>query len=126
MTNTGKENSQLVRSGQSLWDYLPIWSPDGTTILFNQRVLGPTRPWLMSIPFADHTASEPIKLDLPTPIEDVEFSPDGMWIVFESTDESGNRDVYYSSITGGNRTRLTDDPEVDFDPVWRPALKSQP
>mgnify|MGYP000085352709 CR=1 FL=1 len=120
MTDTGQENVQLVRSGQSLWDYLPFWSPDGTTILFNQRLLGPTPPWLMSISFADYATQEPVKLDLPTPIEDVEFSPDGLWIIFESTD-GFNRDVYYSSVTGGNRTRLTNDPGVDFDPAWRPA-----
>lgn len=122
MTDTGQDNVQLVRSGQSLWDYLPFWSPDGTAILFNQRLLGPTAPWLMSISFADRDTQEPIKLDLPTPIEDVEFSPDGLWIIFESTD-GVNRDVYYSSVTGGNRTRLTNDPGVDFDPAWRPAPK---
>ncbi len=120
MTDTGQDNVQLARSGQSLWDYLPFWSPDGTAVLFNQRLLGPTAPWLMSISFADHKTQEPIKLDLPTPIEDVEFSPDGLWIIFESTD-GVNRDVYYSSVTGGNRTRLTNDPGVDFDPAWRPA-----
>lgn len=118
MSDTGRDNAQLVRSGQTLWDYLPFWSTDGTTIFFNQRNLGPGRPWLMSIPFAEYATREPVRLSLPTPIEDVEFSPDGLWIVFESTDENGNRDVYYSSVTGGNRTRLTDDPAVDFDPDW--------
>ena len=121
MTLTGQDNVQLVRSGQSLWDYLPIWSPDGTTIFFNQRVLGPTRPWLMSIAYKDHDTQEPVRLELPVPIEDVEFSPDGMWIIFESTDAEGNRDIYYSTVSGGSRTRLTEDPAVDFDPAWRPA-----
>lgn len=123
MSATGRDNAQLVRSGQTLWDYLPFWSTDGTTIFFNQRNLGPGRPWLMSIPFADFTAREPVKLNLPTPIEDVEFSPDGLWITFESSNEFGNRDIYYSSATGGNRTRLTDDPGVDFDPDWSSAPK---
>ncbi|MCC6299256.1 MAG: serine/threonine-protein kinase [Anaerolineales bacterium] len=123
MTDTGRDNVQLVRSGQTLWDYLPFWSTDGTTIFFNQRNLGPGQPWLMSIPFADFAAREAVKLNLPTPIEDVEFSPDGLWIVFESADANGNRDVYYSSVTGGNRTRLTDDPAVDFDPDWSWAPK---
>ncbi len=121
MSATGRDNVQLVRSGQTLWDYLPFWSTDGTTIFFNQRNLGPGRPWLMSIPFAEYATRDAVRLDLPTPIEDVEFSPDGLWITFESTDENGNRDVYYSSVTGGNRTRLTDDPGVDFDPDWSSA-----
>ena len=48
MKPTGQGKEQLVRSGQELWDYLPIWSQDGGTVYFNQRNLGPTRPWLMS------------------------------------------------------------------------------
>ncbi|WKZ46093.1 MAG: protein kinase [Anaerolineales bacterium] len=123
MSATGRDNAQLVRSGQKLWDYLPFWSTDGTTIFFNQRNLGPGRPWLMSIPFADYATREAVKLNLPAPIEDVEFSPDGLWITFESTDENGNRDVYFSSVTGGNRTRLTDDIGIDFDPDWSSAPK---
>jgi len=121
MTDTGQGNVQLVRSGQQLWDYLPIWSPDGETILFNQRNLAPTRPWLMSIRYEDRDEKDPTRLDLPTPIEDVQFSPDGLWIIFESTDAGGNRDVYFTTVTGGDRTRLTNDPTVDFDPAWRPA-----
>lgn len=121
MTSTGRDNVQLVRSGQTLWDYLPFWSTDGKTIYFNQRNLGPGRPWLMSIPFENYATQSAVRLNLPTPIEDVEFSPDGLWIVFESSNENGNRDVYYSSVTGGNRTRLTDDPGVDFDPDWSSA-----
>ena len=121
MSDTGQDNVQLVRSGQQLWDYLPIWSPDGETIIFNQRNLAPTRPWLMTIRYEDRESKDPTRLDLPTPIEDVQFSPDGLWILFESTDGNGNRDVYFSTITGGNRTRLTNDPMVDFDPAWRPV-----
>ena len=75
----------------------------------------------MSIPFENYATQSAVRLNLPTPIEDVEFSPDGLWIVFESSNENGNRDVYYSSVTGGNRTRLTDDPGVDFDPDWSSA-----
>jgi Tol biopolymer transport system component len=75
----------------------------------------------MSIGFESRETTSPVKLDLPAPIEDVEFSPDGAWILFESTNGEGNRDIYYSTVTGGSRTRLTDDPMVDFDPAWRPV-----
>ncbi|MBK9007345.1 MAG: PD40 domain-containing protein [Anaerolineae bacterium] len=121
MSANGEDKAQLVRSGQQLWDYLPFWSLDGSTVFFNQRNLAPTRPWLMSIPFAGHDTLTPTKLALPTPIEDVEFSPDGLWIIFESSSGDGNRDIYYSTVSGGDRMRLTDDPEVDFDPTWRPV-----
>jgi Tol biopolymer transport system component len=123
MTDTGQDNVQVVRSGQQLWDFSPIWMPDGETILFNQRNLGPSQPWLMSIRFADRETQNPTKLNLPTPIEDVQYSPDGLWIIFDSQDGEVNRDIYFMTTTGGDRTRLTNDPNNDFDPAWRPASK---
>jgi eukaryotic-like serine/threonine-protein kinase len=120
MSDTGQDNVQLVRSGQSLWDYAPAWSPDGKVIVFNQRPRDNllTRPWLMSVQYPDDSAAT--RLNFPTPVEDVEFSPDGLWLVYEGRDAEGNRDIYYMTVTGGSRTRLTTDPGVDFDPAWRP------
>jgi Tol biopolymer transport system component len=119
MTDTGQEALQLARSGQDLWDFSPTWSSDGKTIYFSQRRLGPFRPWLMSVNFED-LSQDPKRLDLPTPIEDISFSPDGTWLVFESMDNHSNRDIYFVGLTGSGRTRLTNDSKIDFDPVWRP------
>ncbi|MCL4260980.1 MAG: serine/threonine-protein kinase [Anaerolineales bacterium] len=121
MSDVGSDNVQLTRSGQTLWDYQPFWSIDGTTIFFNQRNLQPGRPWLMSLSFANYATNAPVRLNLPTPIEDVEFSPDGLWIIFESASEKEGRGIYISSVTGGNRARLSAGKGVDFDPSWRPA-----
>lgn len=121
MSNTGQGNVQIARSGQRLWDFLPVWMPGGETIIFNQRDAGvASRPWLMSIRYEDRESKDPTRLDLPGPIEDVEFSPDGLWIVFEGASNDGNRDIYIMTVSGGNRTRLTIDPSADFDPSWRP------
>jgi serine/threonine protein kinase/Tol biopolymer transport system component len=120
MNADGQEAVQLVRSGQDLWDFLPSWSPDGITIFFSQRRMGAFRPWLMQVDYQDLT-QEPRKLNFITPIEDVSFSPDGFWIVYEGMDNEGNRDVYFMTITGSGRTRLTNDPKIDFDPAWRPV-----
>ncbi len=121
MSDTGQNAVQIARSGQQLWDYLPIWAPDGETIIFNQRKLGPSQPWLMTIRYADRDTKTPTRIQLQPPIEDVQFSPDGLWIVFESTNAEGNRDIYFSTLSGGNLTRLTTDPADEFDPVWRPS-----
>ena len=120
MNDTGQENEQLVRSGQTLWDYSPAWSADGKVIVFNQRPRDNllTRPWLMSTLYPSEGSAT--RLNFPTPIEDVEFSPDGLWLVSEGRDGDGNRDIYFMTVSGGNRTRLTNDPAVDFDPAWRP------
>jgi len=119
MDANGQEAVQLAHSGQDLWDYLPSWSPDGQTIFFSQRRPGAFRPWLMRIDYQDLT-QEARKMNFITPIEDVNFSPDGYWIVYEGMDSGGNRDIYFMTITGSGRTRLTDDPKIDFDPAWRP------
>jgi Tol biopolymer transport system component len=121
MNDTGQGNTQIAHSGQQFLDFLPIWTQDGSTILFSQRQTSPSRAWLMSIRFEDRDSKEPTRLDLPRPIEDVEFSPDGLWMAFESMDNDGNRDVYFMTTSGGSRTRLTNDPAVDFDPAWRPT-----
>ena len=121
MSDTGQDNVQIVRSGQALWDYAPVWSADGNVILFNQRRGDSSvpRPWLMSIQYVQGETAA--RLNFPTPIEDVEFSPDGLWLVYEGMDIQGNRDIYFMTIAGGNRTRLTSDAGVDFDPAWRPV-----
>jgi Tol biopolymer transport system component len=122
MNSNGQEAVQLVRSGQDLWDYSPAWSPDGRTIFFSQRRLGAFRPWLMRIDYAD-LSQDARRMNFITPIEDVEFSSDGFWITYEGMDVGGNRDVYFMTVTGSGRTRLTNDPKIDFDPAWRPIQK---
>ena len=72
----------------------------------------------MSIQYGE--SENAVRLNYPAPIEDVEFSPDGLWLVTEGRDNEGNRDIYFMTVTGGNRTRLTNDPADDFDPSWRP------
>ena len=119
MNANGQEASQLTRSGQDLWDYLPSWSPDGRTVFFNQRRPGAFRPWLMQMDAEDPT-QEPRRLNFITPIEDVSVSEDGYWLVFEGMDNEGNREIYYMTVAGSGRTRLTNDPKIDFDPAWRP------
>ena len=116
MSDTGQGNVQIAHSGQNYIDYLPVWMPDGETILFSQREVGATnpRPWLMSIRYEDRT-KDPTRLEnFPRPIEDVEFSPDGQWIAFESMDNEGDRDIYIMTVTSSSKTRLTLDPSVDF------------
>jgi serine/threonine protein kinase len=126
MTNSGQAQQQLVRSGSQLSDFLPAWSPDGSFLSFSQTesfVNSPSPAWLMSMRYEDRKSQPSVKVNAITPIVDVDYSPDGYWLVFESVsaDPSGsNQDIYLMTISGGDRTRLTRDPDVDFDPVWKP------
>lgn len=122
MNSAGQGNAQVARSGQSYSDFLPTWTADGETILFSQKDAGtPSRAWLMSIRYEDIAVKAPTRLNLPRPLEDVDVSPDGQWIVFESFDSNGNRDIYLMTLGGEHRSRLTTAPAIDFDPAWRPA-----
>ena len=120
MSDTGESKVQVARSGLQLWDYLPAWGPDGETILFNQRDLNSGRPWLMSIRYEDRNTKTPVRLELTPPIEDVQFSTDGLWVAFEGVVELDNYDIFFATITGGDLIRLTNDPADEFDPAWRP------
>jgi eukaryotic-like serine/threonine-protein kinase len=122
MTDTGLTPQQLVRSGQAYWDYLPTWSADGKAILFSERRAGEfSQPWPMSILYEDRDSIAATELDLgPLPIENIRFSADGFWLLYEGEDEPENTDIFYMTVTGGVRTRLTSDPSPDFDPAWRP------
>ncbi|HET9910770.1 MAG TPA: protein kinase [Anaerolineales bacterium] len=120
MTDTGQDAVQLTRSGQDRWDFFPTWSPDGKTIFFSQRNKGPSRPWAMSLNYAE-PGLDPQNTNFPIPIENLSFSPDGLWVVFESLETIGNRDIYFMTVDGDGRTRLTSDSKNDFDPAWRPV-----
>ncbi|HLO14336.1 MAG TPA: protein kinase, partial [Anaerolineales bacterium] len=103
MNDTGQEAVQLTHSGQSLWDFSPSWSPDGKTIFFSQRQLGGYRPWLVKINYED-LSQEPRRMNnFVTPIDDVAFSPDGLWLVFEGMAPDGNRDIYFVTVAGSGR-----------------------
>jgi Tol biopolymer transport system component len=123
MNADGSDQKQIVRSGTEFSDYLPSWSPDGELILFNQRcVTIICQPYLMRISGTDRTEELGTRLEFNVvPIEDVEYSRDGFWLVFEGQEASRNVDILYMTVTGANRTRLTTQGGLDFDPSWRPA-----
>ena len=120
MTDTGQSPEQITGSNYTIWNVLPVWSPDGMVILYSQYYAGiPTRVWLMSIRYEDR-GNEGVDLGAdPLPVQDVDYSEDGFWLVFEGKD-GDNRDIYITTVAGASRTQLTTDPSYDFDPVWRP------
>jgi eukaryotic-like serine/threonine-protein kinase len=122
MTDTGQNQEQVVRSGQTLWDYSPVWTPDGQSIIFNQIPVNPgSLPWLMQIRFEDRETQLPSRLRFGVVgIQNLSYSSDGFWMVYEGIDDRNNKDIYYMTASGATRTRLTTDLRDDFDPVWRP------
>src|SRR6185436_9953205 len=86
--------------------------PDGR-LLFTENL---TRQNLREIGFgvanADRWLTRGMAVD-----REPSFSPDGRRVVF-SSDRSGNVDVWSLDLASGAVQRLTDDPGVDWDPVY--------
>lgn len=93
----------------------PRWTPDGQNIIFNRDQALPVL-WIKQYKdlAPEFKVSEEIR-----PVENARYSKDGQWIVFENW-KSANRDIYRMAFNGSNLTQLTNDPAVDFSPVWRP------
>jgi serine/threonine-protein kinase len=51
--------------------------------------------------------------------EDVDVSPDGHWLVFDS-DRNGHGNLYVMPVTGGEPRQLTTDPAGDYSGDWSP------
>ena len=122
MTSKGRDQLQLLRSGNDLSDYLPAWSPDGKLILFTQRSVKEfSYPSLMIFTLSTSGQARRINPGVLS-VENVQFSTNGFWLAFESG-PSTTTDIYYMTVTGANLTQLTTNKKDDFDPVWRPIQK---
>jgi Tol biopolymer transport system component len=125
VTDAGQGQQPISRGGQEYWDFSPTWSPDGKTVFFTERnAQGPVLPWIMSILYEMRDSASSARVELgPLPVEHPEVSPDGQWLVFEGKGPEQNRDIFYASFSGEQRSRITTDPGIDFDPTWRPVAK---
>jgi len=119
MTDVGTGARRLVLSDPNKWDTLPAWSPDGVTILFSQAKKLSTTNSLMTYLYSDSKAGLATMFGNGNYVNDVDYSADGHWLVFEVADAT-NFDIYVLDLISGERHRITIDPGADFDPAWRP------
>jgi Tol biopolymer transport system component len=120
MNSSGDNESPVFSSGNELSNFNPIWTPDGEFIIFSQQKITEFNfPKLFSLKFRGDGVPREISLGLLS-AEDAHYSPDGVWLAYESGEGRGYH-VYYSTPAGGNQDRVTEDQAFDdFDPVWRP------
>jgi serine/threonine protein kinase len=125
MDADGSNQELFSRSADAINSH-PVWSPDGEIILFTQVSRSRRVPGIVAASYQDGEYSE-FRYELgPVPVRDSNYSPDGLWLVFESWPEGSNHDIYIMTASGAARTRLTDWSGDDFDPVWRPLTISAP
>jgi serine/threonine protein kinase/Tol biopolymer transport system component len=125
MSDTGQSRRFLIPRGPYLWNFLPAWSPDGNTILFGETSGDQQLGWLMLF---NNQTSNVVHLRPPAFGTHGAYSPDGMWVIYESKD---NQDLYrldydifrLKSDGSGPITALTNDLSMEFDPAWRPPAE---
>lgn len=120
MDADGSNQELFSRSADAINSH-PVWSLDGEVILFTQVSRSRRVPGIVAASYQDDEYSE-FRYELgPVPVREANYSPDGLWLVFESWPEGSNHDIYIMTASGAARTRLTDWSGDDFDPVWRPV-----
>lgn len=111
------------RSNPIYQNYDSVWSPDGETIIYTQLNPG-SPPWLIIASWAGggptRGYNEVRITDNIAGMREVDFSPDGLWIVMTSNPEGPNNDLYIMRIDGAEYTQITGYSGVDTDPAWRP------
>ncbi|NWF64524.1 MAG: serine/threonine-protein kinase [Chloroflexi bacterium] len=126
MNADGSDQKQIIRSGVQYSDYLPAWSPKNDLIIFNQRCATTfCNPYLMSASATDRASEQGLRLGINIAfIENIDYSPDGFYLAYEGVGEAGNIDIFFMTVSGGDRVRLTTDPAQDFHPAWRPSAST--
>ncbi len=120
MDQEGGEATLLSRSG-SLKNSHPVWSPDGQVIMFTQSELLGGVPRLVTMRVEEGNLNEVRVVQEGTPMKEASYSPDGVWIAYESWPDGSNHDIYIMmAVNGVGRSLLTDEESFEFDPVWRP------
>ena len=116
-------NQVIYSRSQNKLDSHPAWFPDSQGILFTQAELlgGITR--LVAATYTDGDYNEYRFEFGPIPIREARYSPDGLWLAFESWPTGTNHDIYIASGSGANPISITENPRYDFDPDWRPMVR---
>ncbi len=116
------ESEKVTWLTQSMRASHPSWSPDGEQILFVAHKNNTSNLYVMSPNGGEATAithyTGDVQLLNPT------WSPDGTQIAFAKAGHDGNTDLYIRQYPDGDEQRVTDNPEVDYLPVWHPDGKS--
>lgn len=93
----------------------PTFSPDGSKILFASNRAGDWNIYSMD---ADGSNVRLVVGEAGTDEVQPSFAPDGSSIIFSSNRANGNWDIYTATLSGGNWTRLTNDPAADRFPSF--------
>ncbi|MBT3217303.1 MAG: BamA/TamA family outer membrane protein [Candidatus Marinimicrobia bacterium] len=99
----------------------PAWSPDGEKIALVAHQNNISNLYTIN---TDGTGQKKLTdFNNDTQIMSLAWSPDGNSIAMAKAGPDGNMDIYTHSIATGEMSRVTDNPSVDYLPIWHPDGK---
>ncbi len=118
MDMDGGKARQLTTQG-----FNPEWSPDGSRIAYTiAESLDPSeRGSYPSALYVIDVSTKEVKLITESDAVQVSWSPSGSRLAYWGIHKGGQRDIWTIPSTGGRAELLTDDPAIDWNPVWAPS-----
>lgn len=113
----GSNARQLTSDGEG-YRFRPLWSPDGSFILFAGKTLR-----LMMVDVKSGAATEVDRGDFDDAwyrwgIQDFAVSPDSAWIAYTKVEDSLNDSIFLYEVATGKRTRVTGPETKDWSPAF--------
>ena len=116
MTEAGESVKQLTDFG-----YNPAWSPDGKEIVCTENnVETSNRSNVRSRLWIVNSATGESRNIAVVDAVQASWSPDGKRIAYWGVNDTAQRDIWTVAVTGGPPVQVTDDPFIDWDPLWSP------
>jgi tetratricopeptide (TPR) repeat protein len=114
LDQTKPEAAPVKLTGRDTEDGAPVFSPDGRTLYFHQRLPGESARRIVALDVAAAHAA-PRVIETGGDASEPAISPDGRKLAFTSA-RAGASAVYVQDLPGGAPTRLTSSPDVETAP----------
>ncbi len=96
----------------------PVWSPDGMSIVFVAHQNSTANLYIVDV--SSDSIHQLTDFSDETYVLTPAYSPDGKSVAFAKSNFDGNTDLYLLDLSSHLIQRVTENPSVDYLPVWHP------